>query len=116
MGVLTASGSGSVWLTVTTSCLLRPLRLDFFWVSLVMSCESAKGEQIIHRIKRISVYYRNWSVFDRSFSVDYMYIHWTFESGNLEFYVSGIKMHSMASIKHVLIHVPDDETDSLKRR
>lgn len=30
MGVLTASGSGSVWLTVTISCLLRPLRLDFF--------------------------------------------------------------------------------------
>lgn len=76
MGVLTASGSGSVWLTVITSCLLRPLRLDFFWVSLVMSCESAKGEQIIHRIKGISVNYRNWSAFDRSFhvSIDYMYI------------------------------------------
>lgn len=42
MGVFTASGSGSVWLTVITSCLFRPLRLDFFWESLVMSCESRK--------------------------------------------------------------------------
>lgn len=34
----------------------------------------------------------------------------------MEFYVNVIKMHSMASIKHVLIQAPDDETDSLKRR
>lgn len=40
MGVLTASGSGSTWLTATTSCLLRPFRLDFFWTLVVKSCWS----------------------------------------------------------------------------
>lgn len=40
MGVFTASGTGSAWLTVITSCLLRPFRLDFFWVSRVISCAS----------------------------------------------------------------------------
>lgn len=43
MGVLTTSGSGSVWFTLNASCLLRPLRLDFFCVSLVWSCGSKKG-------------------------------------------------------------------------
>lgn len=44
-GVLTTSGSASILLGVTTSCLFRPLRLGFFWVSLVMSAESLKKKR-----------------------------------------------------------------------
>lgn len=39
-GVLTASGSSSTGLTANTSCLLRPFRLDFFWVLVAKSCWS----------------------------------------------------------------------------
>lgn len=40
MGVLMVSGSASILFRITTSCLFRPLRLDFFCASLVISEES----------------------------------------------------------------------------